>query len=288
MVIGHEFVGTVVEAGDAVTSLRVGDLVASGAGVWCGSCRWCRAGRTNLCERYYTLGLNTHGGLAEQVRVPAKTCRVVPDGLDPIAAALAQPVAVALHAVRRAGVASGDLVAVVGTGGIGSLIVAAAAFLGIDRIIAIDVTADRLATAKRLGATQTLDAGSTDMVAGIKDLSDGAGVDVVIEASGAPTAPQLSLEATRRGGTVLMVGLQAAPRPIDLHAMTIREVNVHTTNAHVCEVDLPDALRLLSTSDLADVVVEQVITLDNLVHEGLEPLATGNARGKTLVDLRAT
>lgn len=285
MVMGHEFVGRVVSRGDGVTRLSAGDRVASGAGVWCGTCRWCREGRTNLCERYYTLGLNRDGGLAEQVLVPAKTCRSVPDGLDPVAAALAQPVAVALHAARRSGARPDDLTAVLGVGGIGALIVAAARFLGAERIVAVDINADRLTVARRLGASDGVLVDGTDVVAAIRRLTDGSGADVVIEASGAPSAPGDALQAVRRGGRVLLVGLQAAPRELDLHSMTIREVDVHTTNAHVCDIDLPDAIRLLDEQQLAEVIVDDVIALDDLVAGGLVPLEDGEAGGKIVVDV---
>ena len=102
----NEFVGTVEAVGSAVADLRVGDRVVPGAGMWCGECSWCRSGRTNLCSLYYTIGLNAHGGLAERVNVPAVMCRLVPDACGDDAASMAQPLAVALHAVNRARVAS--------------------------------------------------------------------------------------------------------------------------------------------------------------------------------------
>ena len=285
MVIGHEFVGRVASLGSDVDGFGVGDLVASGAGVWCGTCRWCREGRTNLCERYYTHGLNAPGGLAEQVVVPASTCRTVPPGLDPVAAALAQPVAVAVHAVRRSGAAPGDRVAVIGAGAIGSLIAAAARFFGVEDLIAVDVDEERLRTARRMGAAESLDASVGDPVEKIRELTGGAGADLVIEASGAAATPQQAIDAARRGGAVLIVGLQAAPRRLDLHSLAVREVDVRSTNAHVCETDLPDALRILAATPLADTVIGQVIELGDLVPLGLEPMARGTARGKTLVRL---
>ena len=124
VVLGHEFVGRVVEVGGDVSALRVGDRVVSGAGISCGRCRWCLLGRTNLCAEYRTLGLQVNGGLAERVSSPAAICRLVPAAVDDDAAAMTQPLAVALHAVSRVRVAAGEAVAVIGTGGIGSFIVA--------------------------------------------------------------------------------------------------------------------------------------------------------------------
>ena len=101
-----------------------GRRVACGAGVSCGTCAWCLRGRTNLCAGYYTLGLSTHGGLARYAAAPASTLREIPDGCPDIEAALAQPLAVGLHGVARAGVQPGDTVVLLGAGAIGSFILA--------------------------------------------------------------------------------------------------------------------------------------------------------------------
>src|SRR3954467_295232 len=121
MIIGHEFIGEVVGQGQGATT-PVGTLVASGAGVSCGRCDRCLQGRTNLCRRYYTLGLNTAGGMAELVAVPESTLVAVPEGLSLDAAGLAQPLAVGLHAARRAGVRDGDRVVLIGAGAIGTFV----------------------------------------------------------------------------------------------------------------------------------------------------------------------
>src|SRR6185312_14568041 len=130
VVLGHEFTGEVVAAGPEVSGFPAGTRVVSGAGISCGRCEWCAAGRTNLCAAYQTLGLHRDGGLAELVLSPAAICRSVPDGLDDTAAAMAQPLAVALHAVRRGRVAAGRGCVVLGAGGIGALAVAGAAARG--------------------------------------------------------------------------------------------------------------------------------------------------------------
>lgn len=102
MTIGHEFVGRVSRRGPGTVKFRVGDRVVCGAGVSCGTCDRCADGRTNLCAAYYTHGLQAPGGLAEAVVVPASICVVLPDNVPTQRAVLAQPLAVATHAVRRA------------------------------------------------------------------------------------------------------------------------------------------------------------------------------------------
>ena len=269
VVLGHEFVGRVVECGANVTALRVGDRVVSGAGISCGRCRWCLRHRTNLCAEYRTLGLQVDGGLAEYVTSPAAICRTVPASCDDDAAAMTQPLAVALHALSRVTLASDDAVAVIGAGGIGSFIVAGASRrAAAGRVVAIDLDDDRLATASALGAGEVV------------------GFDVVIEASGAPHAPSAAIVGVRRGGRVLLVGLHAAPRSIDLTQMIVREVDVFTTVAHVCDSDIPAALDLLAESNVAAVTAGPTIPLEALVEEGLRPLAERRAGGKILVNPR--
>jgi (R,R)-butanediol dehydrogenase / meso-butanediol dehydrogenase / diacetyl reductase len=284
VVLGHEFVGRVVDAGREVTTLRAGDRVVSGAGISCGRCAWCLRARTNLCAEYRTLGLQVDGGLAEYVTSPAAICRPVPDACDDDAAAMAQPLAVALHALSRVAQRADDSFAVIGAGGIGSFIVAGAAHAASGgRVVAIDVDASRLATASALGATEAVDATGRELSELLLELTDGVGFDVVVEASGAAHAPAAAVAGARRGGRVLLVGLHGAPRELDLTRTILREVDVFTTVAHVCDVDLPAALDLLAKSDVATVTAGPRIPLDALVEEGLQPLAERRASGKILV-----
>ena len=284
VVLGHEFVGRVVELGNDVTALRAGDRVVSGAGISCGHCRWCLSHRTNLCAEYRTLGLQVDGGLAEYVTSPAGICHPVPDRCDDDAAAMTQPLAVALHALSRAAQGPDDAVAVIGAGGIGSFIVAGASRRAVEgRVVVIDIDDERLATASALGADEVANATGRDLTDLLLELSDGAGFDVVIEASGAPHAPSAAIAGARRGGRVLLVGLHGAPRAIDLTAMILHEVDIFTTVAHVCDADIPAALELLAASDVAAVTAGPRIPLDALVEDGLRPLAERRASGKILV-----
>src|SRR5437868_5613915 len=121
LILGHEFVGEVVETG-AGSGFAVGELVAAGAGVWCGTCPRCAEGRTNLCWSYATLGLSVDGGMAEFVAAPEKMLARLPPGLSLDIAGLAQPLAVGLHAARRSGAVDGDRVVVIGAGAVGTFV----------------------------------------------------------------------------------------------------------------------------------------------------------------------
>ena len=285
-IMGHEFTGRVAALGPEAQGLRTGDRVVCGAGISCGTCEWCLRGRTNLCASYYTLGLHTHGGLAHYVATPASLCRLVPETCSDDAAAMAQPLAVALHALRRSGAAPGQSVAVIGAGGIGSFLVGAAAASGTGTLIAVDVDDERLAAARALGASHTVHAGREDTAAAIRAIT-GEGADIVLEASGAPRSPGVAIAAAKRGGTVLLVGLQAEPVALDLFSATIREVDVKTTLAHVCDEDLAAAVQMLDTTEFAHAVFGALIGLTDIVPLGLVPLADGSASGKLVVDVRA-
>ncbi len=282
-VLGHEFIGEVVGAGDGAQDW-IGRRVASGAGVSCGTCRACLRGRTNLCEHYYTLGLSTDGALAEFVAVPVTTLREIPDGCPDVEAALAQPLAVGLHAVSRSGLQPGDSVLLIGAGAIGSFVLAGLA--GHDgRVIAVDVDAARLECAAELGATETCLVTVEDPVAGLADLLP-RGADVVIECSGVPGAAQRAVQLTAMGGTVLLVGLTKAPQELALADLVLREITIRTTVAHVCDADLSRALDLLTTRPLSQLLLDRVVSLEEVVTGALEPLAAGALGGKVLVSPR--
>jgi threonine dehydrogenase-like Zn-dependent dehydrogenase len=210
----------------------------------------------------------------------------VPGTCSDDAAAMAQPHAVALHALRRSGAAPGQSIAVIGAGGIGSFLVGAAAATDAGLLIAVDIDDGRLEAARALGATHIVHAGREDAVAAIRALT-GEGADVVLEASGVPRSPGVAIAAAKRGGTVLIVGLQAEPVPLDLFSATLREVDIKTTLAHVCDEDLAAAVAMLDGTDFARIALAEVIGLSEIVPRGLVPLADGSASGKLVVDVRA-
>ncbi|MET9259934.1 alcohol dehydrogenase catalytic domain-containing protein [Amycolatopsis sp. NPDC004079] len=279
MIPGHEFVGEVV---DGVPGLPSGASVSSGAGVWCGQCDRCAAGRTNVCRNYYTLGLNAPGGLAEYVAVPVKTLRPVPAGVSVDSAGMAQPLAVGLHAARRAGVRDGDSVVLIGAGAIGTFVLAGLTRLCQAEVTVIDLPGAKLERAGKLGASHTLPAGP-DIADAVLERTGGRGADVVIEASGAPGQFENALRMVTAGGRVLAVGLPKEKPAIDLASLALREVTVESTVAHVCDTDLVPALEILAEGTLESLLLDSVIPLADLVARGLEPLASGAVDGKILV-----
>lgn len=286
VVLGHEFVGRVAAVGDGVSGFRADDRVVSGAGVSCGACGPCRDGRTNLCDSYHTIGFHADGGLAETALSPASICHRVPADCSDEAAAIAQPLAVAIHALSRAGLRVGEPVVVIGAGGIGSQIVAAGVGLGA-RVIAADVDERRLRTAAALGAAETVNTEREHLGGAIAELTGNDGARVAVEASGTAGGYAAALRAVRRGGTVVAVGMPPEPARIDLVDAILREVDIVTSVAHVCDTDLPTALELLAGSPIAERVIERTIPLSRVVEDGLAPIAERRAGGKIVVEVGA-
>lgn len=283
LVIGHEFVGEIVAlADDAASEFAIGDRVASGAGVSCGECDRCLEGRTNLCQRYVTHGLNIDGGLAEYVAVATSTLVRIPPNCSLDDAGVAQPLAVGLHAARRAGVRDGDRVILFGAGAIGTFILAGLVSLADAEIIVVDFAGERLDRALRIGAAHVV-AAESDVEVALRELVGPRGADVVIEATGAPGQLARALDFVRPGGTILGVGLPSGAQELDVHRLVLSEVSILTTVAHVCDEDLWPALQILATTDLGDELVEAVYGLD-AVPEQLGRLAGGQIRGKVLFD----
>ena len=290
IILGHEFGGRVVDLGPAVDGFATGDLVACVAGISCGACAACVAGTSNFCDRYFTLGIDAHGGLARYAVADAAACLEVGRlGLDDDGAALVQPMSVALHALRQGRLRPGDAAAVLGVGGVGAFLAYAAAQLGAD-VMAVDLDPARLAVAEALGVSAALraDPGSSPAPAVLGH--SGGPVSVVYEVTGAPAALAAALEIVRPRGRVVQVGLGADPVPIDMRRITLREISLVGTRAQVFEADFADAASLIASrpegwSDVAPIA----LPLDKLVSDGLLPMAKGRPeRIKTLIDPWAT
>ena len=285
LIPGHELSGRVVAGGPGSGEFEIGAVVASGAGISCGECFQCLAGRTNLCLRYSTVGLQRNGGLAQLCNVPAATCvDVSPYGLDEETAALAQPMAIAVHSMRRGRVGPGDAALVIGAGGIGAFLTYAVAESGA-RVTVADLDRGRLELARTLGAAETINpSGPGRLAEALTEL--GVRPTVVYEVTGGRGPLEEAIATVVPGGRVVVVGLQERPFELDFRRLTLSEVELIGTNAHVCGADLPEALRLLANrggrwTDVAPTM----IPLDRLVDDGVRPMADGRAtRIKTLID----
>ncbi|NEW26637.1 zinc-dependent alcohol dehydrogenase family protein [Nocardia cyriacigeorgica] len=209
IIAGHEPCGVVVEVGRDVDqrSVRVGDRVMVFHYDGCGFCDRCRTGWTQMCQRGATIfGATAHGGHADFIKVPERTLVRLPDEVSFIAgAAISCGTGTAFGALRRLELDACDTLAVFGQGPVGLSAVQLAAAMGAE-VIAVDVQADRVARAKEFGAAHTIDSGSTDPVAAIRELTGGAGVSCALDCSGAPAARVSAVKSAAQWGRVAFVG----------------------------------------------------------------------------------
>ena len=287
VVLGHEFAGEVVGLGPGAAGELLGQLIACGAGISCGTCARCAQGRTNLCRDYHTLGFQRDGGLAEYVTAPAAICAPIGSrGLSLDTAALAQPMAIAVHARERGRVTSGDQVLIIGAGGIGAFLTYACAAAGA-QVWTADIADERLALARALGAARVIDSRTTDPAAALAGAGQRA--EVIFEVSGSAAGLAAALRAAHPGVRLVAVGIQEASYETRLAEWTLREYDVLGTVAHCCATDLPVALDLLASRASWDDIAPLVFPLDVLVSQGLETLGAARpGQVKTLFAPTAT
>jgi 6-hydroxycyclohex-1-ene-1-carbonyl-CoA dehydrogenase len=227
IILGHEAAGTVARLGPGVTGFKDGEHVLAPS-VWaCGRCRFCRAGRENLCTDLVMPGNHTHGAFAEFLAVPAKELvRLPPDLPLERACVIADAVSTPYHAVKHRGqVRTGDTVAVVGCGGVGLNVVQCAAAAGAT-VIAVDLNDARLDLARQLGASHAMNPAKLDRVdKEVRKLTDG-GVDVAFEVVGNPKTIDLAFNLIRKGGRLVVIGFSHDPAPINVAKLMFYELEL--------------------------------------------------------------
>ena len=210
-VLGHEAGGTVVEVGEEVKHLKVGDRVALEPGKTCGHCEFCRTGRYNLCpDVIFFATPPVDGVFQEYVAHEADICFKIPDQMDTMEAALIEPLAVGFHAARQGGARLGMTAVVTGAGCIGLVSMMALKAMGVTRIIAVDVMPKRLDKALELAATDVINGKEQDTVEEVLKLTDGMGPDLVIETAGSEITTRQAIQFCKKGGTIVLVGYSAS------------------------------------------------------------------------------
>lgn len=248
VIMGHEFSGIVEALGEGASGHVPGDQVAIQPIISCGVCAQCRRGRPNLCLHRRGIGWSVHGGYAEFVCVPARNALPLPSGVEWVQGALAEPLAVALHAVNLTPLNLGDRVVVLGAGTVGLLCVLALRQRGAGPIIVSDLSDHRLELARRLGASEVIRADRQDPVSAVHDLTGGEGADAVLEVVGAPATARQSVELVRHGGAVTWVGNAAPLVEVPMQEIVTRELTVRGSYAFSGE--FARALELLGSGQL--------------------------------------
>ncbi|HTT19321.1 MAG TPA: galactitol-1-phosphate 5-dehydrogenase [Candidatus Sulfotelmatobacter sp.] len=246
IVMGHEASGVVAALGEGVRGLAEGDRVTLDSTVYCGECANCLRGDINLCDRREVLGVSCGdyrraGAFAEFVSVPARIIHRLPDTFAFEDAALLEAVAVALHAVALVTVVPGGTALVVGAGTIGLLLQQALRVAGCSRVLVADPDRTRLPLSQKLGATETL---SEQVVERVADLTNGIGVDLVVEAVGKTESIATSIDCIRKGGTIVLVGNITPEVKIHLQKVVSRQLRLQGSCASAGEY--PRAIELMS------------------------------------------
>jgi threonine dehydrogenase-like Zn-dependent dehydrogenase len=288
VVEGHEWTGVVAAVGDGVDRWAVGDAVVGGPSPRCGRCRRCREGKPSQCEdraRSMTEDLaQSDGAFADYILVDARSLLALPDGLSPRAAALAEPLAVALHGITRAEISDGDSVMVFGAGPIGALSIAALAVRGVGPVTVVEPAERRQQLALALGADAVRHPSDLEVFPLWEpDRIAADAVHVVLECSGRKAAMEAGFCQLRRGGRMVMVGAGIEPPTFDGNRMLLNELTV--CGSFVYDADgFERALDLLGDDrfPVDALIAPDDVPLDRLVTT-MTDLAAGRIAAKAMV-----
>lgn len=281
LTLGHELIGTVVETGVEITEPVHGRVVPNIV-VGCGQCWWCVRHQEGLCPKVSVRGLNADGGFAEYLACDARTSVAVPERVDLDVAAFTEPVAIAVRAIAKVPMLVGSVVAVVGAGVIGLLVAQLAMVGGAVTVLAVDPVRRRRELASSWGAVACEPDQAVEQIA---ELSDGRGADLVLECSGAPGTLASTIELSRPGATVVLVGFHAGMEPVPLLPVVLGERKLIGSTGHLWDVDIVSAVALLARETL-DVLpmLSAIVPLTDVVAGGFERLRVDPDVLKILVD----
>jgi L-iditol 2-dehydrogenase len=268
IVMGHEAAGVVVAVGSEVDRFVPGDRVTFDSTVYCGACMYCLRGEVNLCNQRQVIGVSCGeyrraGAFAEFLAIPARIAYRLPDNFSFAEAAMLEAVSVALHGVAVAEIEGGETALVIGAGMIGLLLLQAARAAGCSRVFVSDVDATRLKLATDLGADATLLASGAPLVEEILRRTEQVGVDVVFEAVGREETIAAGIDATRKGGTVTLVGNISPQIMLPLQKVVSRQIRLQGSCASAGEY--PQAIELISSGKIK---VDSLITAVAPLSEG--------------------
>ena len=277
LVLGHEAMGQIVAVGEGVAATRVGERVSIEPQRNCRRCRYCVAGRYNLCtEMRFLATPPVDGALADFIVALSEFAHAVPDSISDDAAALLEPLSVAIAAVRRAGISPGSRVLIAGAGPIGVLCASVSRAFGAKDVVITDLIHSKLAVAETFGATSSIDPSVTDLA------SLRLGVDAFIDATGAAAAIDSGIRSVGPGGTAVLVGMGATSVPVPIAHLQANEILL--TGIFRYTGTWPLAIHLV---DSGQVPLDSLVTARYDLHDGLAAFSAEAATHslKTMIDM---
>ena len=239
---GHEFAGHIVEIGRDVTGLKEGDFVAVDPNVTCGTCRWCKIGRPNLCETLTPIGVGRPGAAADYVATPARNSFTVNENLGGDVAAMIEPLACVLHAIERSQGVTGKDVLVFGGGTMGLLTAIVSALRGADRVVLADPAPGKRTIAEAAGVPETTSPADLGRES----------FDVVFEAAGAKPALTQAIDLVQKNGVLVQVGVLDETDTVPFNPFRIYERELRIIGSNSCADRFPEAVDVMS--DIAEQV----------------------------------
>jgi succinate semialdehyde reductase (NADPH) len=310
-VLGHEVAGVISEVGPGVSDVAVGDRVVTSFIMPCGRCAQCRRGNEEICLEFFAFNrgrgqlydgatrlfrqdgepvwMYSMAGLAQRSVTPATSVYRVPDGIELAdVASVGCSTMTAYGALRHAAdVRVGDTVAVVASGGVGSALIQLAAVFGASMIVAVDISEDKLAGARELGATHTVNSAEVDAPAAIREITDGRGVDVAFEALGNIATFNVARDSVVEGGQIVVVGI--APRgttaEFDLATIARRKLQIKGSYGAKPRRDMPVLLDLVGRGRLRPQDAISRRYPFEQVQDAYDALNRGEIRGRAVVDI---
>jgi propanol-preferring alcohol dehydrogenase len=277
LILGHEIVGVVVDKGEEVRHLQIGDRVGVPWIHWtCGECEFCREGNENLCRQQKITGVTVDGGYAEFVKAPASHALRIPDGLSSAQVAPLFCAGVTVYrALKRAAILPGQRLAVFGIGGLGHLALQFGKALGAE-VVAIDITEEKLELARTFGASATINAATNNV---IKELRSRGGVHVSLVTSAARASYDTAFHCVRPTGTLLVVGLPADPICFPPILMVAGEIRIQASTVGTRQ-DVREVLAMAADGNVRCQVASRPLVEAN---EALDQLRRGQVSGRLVL-----
>ncbi|MEW5947099.1 MAG: alcohol dehydrogenase catalytic domain-containing protein [bacterium] len=272
-ILGHEYVGEVVEAGGRAAHLKPGDRVVVDPNVTCGLCRYCAIGLPNMCENMTTLGIFIDGGFAEYNVAPAKALHRISPGLAADAAIFAEPLSCVINGSRKLDLQAGESVVILGAGPIGLFYTLLLRMSGAGRIIVAEVNPVRAAKARECGADVVVNPAEGDLKEAVFDAAGG-GADAAVDAVGSLVNDAIGV--VRRGGRVLLFGMNSNAR-CEFRQYDVTRNEIRILGTFIANHTFPATVQLLESGRLdPSALITHRITLDE-IHAGMEYMRRGEA-----------